>query len=393
MSLKKILAPLRNVVLPVEDECLRLTVRPGRTNPFRILLMRFDFIGDFVLWLDAAKELRRHFQKGKYEITLIGNDLWTDFAASSPNFDHVWPLNRKSFLNNPVYRFSVMKRVREAGFGVAINPTFSREFLVGDSIIHASEAPRRIGWVGDLSNIKPWQKKISDYWYTELVRSSDQSMMELERNAEFIRGLGIASFQASLPELPPLSAQTWIDRKYFVLAPGASWSGRHWSLDSFTSIANKLQKKTGWIPVIVGSSSEIVLGLELEKLLTPEANCKNLVGKTSVSEMLSVIASSSFVFGNETAAVHCAAAARVPSVCVLGGGHFGRFLPYRLASSSDSSHQFYPTALFRKMDCFGCNWNCIYEHPPDAAVPCISAITVDEVWRTIETSLETIHDS
>ena len=39
----------------------------------RILAVRLDAIGDFVLWLEAARALRTLYPPGRYHLTLLGN--------------------------------------------------------------------------------------------------------------------------------------------------------------------------------------------------------------------------------------------------------------------------------------------------------------------------------
>ena len=43
-----------------------------------VLLIRQDAIGDFVIWLDTAKEFRYLYPSEKYKIVLLGNSLWAD---------------------------------------------------------------------------------------------------------------------------------------------------------------------------------------------------------------------------------------------------------------------------------------------------------------------------
>ena len=39
-----------------------------------VLLIRQDAIGDFVMWLDTAKEYRKLYPPEKYKIILVGNN-------------------------------------------------------------------------------------------------------------------------------------------------------------------------------------------------------------------------------------------------------------------------------------------------------------------------------
>ncbi len=204
------------------------SVQP-RKHVQSVLLIRLDAIGDFILWLDSAQYFRKVYPDKK--IILLGNKTWTDLAKKLPYWDEVWALDRQKFNRNPLYRLDFLRKVRKAGFEVVIQPTYSREFLYGDAIVRISGARKRVGSIGDCSNIRPLEKKISDQFYTRLIPATPHPLMELKRNAEFMCGLDI-SMEAGLPDLSlaikgvknPLDDVS----DYYVLFPGASWSGRQW---------------------------------------------------------------------------------------------------------------------------------------------------------------------
>ena len=79
------------------------------------------------------------------------------------------------------------------------------------------------------------------------------------------------------------------------------------------------------------------------------------------------------------AGIHIAAAVKTPSVCILGGGHFGRFLPY----PKNLLGQCEQIVVYKKMDCYGCNWNCVYTKRRNEVVPCVQQIDVDMVIKAV----------
>lgn len=355
-----------------------------KSTKTKILIIRLDAIGDFILWLDAAKELQSLFPKDRCHITLLGNQAWTALAEDSPYFDEVWSLDRNRFFNSPAYRFKMFKRIREAGFDKAIQPTFSREFFYGDAIVRASGAKERIGSQGDLSNISPWQKRISDRWYTRLIPASKSTLMELERNAEFLRGFGLANFQANLPNLDLFSLNNQKirikEKKYFVMFIGANLKRKRWSAVNFKELASRIYKNNG-IPGIICAGKE---ENELGKVFDNKAETKNLVGETSLTDLIAIIANASLVVSNDSCAVHIAAAVSTPSICILGGGQYGRFMPY---PSEMSRVRPLPIEIINKMDCFNCNWRCAYKIKKEDPFPCIKNITVNEVWELVRNVL------
>ena len=94
----------------------------------------------------------------------------------------------------------------------------------------------------------------------------------------------------------------------------------------------------------------------------------NLVGQTTVNELVEVVRRAQLFIGADSATFHVAAALRKPAICLAGGGHWGRFVPWGMTERTK--------VLTHKLDCFGCNWAC-----GRATVDCIAGIETDDVIR------------
>jgi len=246
-------------------------------------------------------------------------------------------------------------------------------------VARVSGARLRIAPGGDEGIQRRWQKKISDSWYTSLIPSSSGLLMEMRRNAEFLRGLGFKAYKARLPVYNALPVATPADAgPYYIIFPGAGWINRQWPIEKFAALATLIYEATGWPGIICGGPGEEWLARQLQE--KTEAPLENRVGQTSLVELAAVIASARFLVGNETSAVHLAAAVSTLAVCILGGGHFGRFLPYQ---PEDAKEQPLPITVIHRMECFNCNWHCIYPVVGAQPVPCIAGISVDDVWAEV----------
>jgi len=351
---------------------------PGRKQ---LLIIRIDAIGDFILFLDTFKEYKKLYPAEVWDITLIGNNIWADLAINLPYADRCWFVDRKKFHGNLFYRYRILKKVRDEGFDSVIQPTFSREYAFGDSLVRCSAAAIRIGSAGDLSNISLWQKRRSDKWYTSLISADKKLNVELEYNAGFLRDLGMKEFQASAPLYPisvlnklPISPSLTINAPYFTISPDAGLVGRQWPYENFAEIAKSLYEFAAWIPVILAGPGNDLLAKKMISCF-PMLPWRNLAGKLSLSQAMLLLSKSRMHIGNESGAVHLAASVGCPVVCIMGGGHFGRFFPYGNLKKN--------RVVYRKMDCFACNWQCKF-----STVKCIEEISVDLVWQEICRSFE-----
>ena len=68
-------------------------------------------------------------------------------------------------------------------------------------------------------------------------------------------------------------------------------------------------------------------------------------------------------------------------VVIVGGGHFGCFVPY-----PDDVEPGHVKFVYRRMDCYHCFWRCHKRNDPKASFPCVAAVSIDQV-RTACTAL------
>ena len=201
-----------------------------------------------------------------------------------------------------------------------------------------------------------------------------------------MRNLGVEDFLPSAPILPKLAQlpdRFRIGNPYVILFPGAGWSGRQWPAGRFSEVANHLHAEMGIATVVCGSAAESSLCQEVAKGI--DAPAINFAGETSLPEFVELVRGAELLVGNETSAIHIAAAVGTPSACILGGGHYGRFLPYAVEAASLRT----PELALHSMNCFGCDWHCTQPHDLGDSMPCIKGVSVQDVLRAIKRALNT----
>ena len=380
--LKPYLIIIRSLLFILFDSIALWAAKVPKHNQLNlILLIRQDRIGDFILWLDTAKEYRKYYPPENYKIILIGNAIWSDLAKGLPFWDEVLPVNVKAFKALSRYRWNILRKVRNFGAKIAIQPTYSREFYHGDSLIRASNASKKVSSAGNMSNRNQLKSNLADRWHTELIPSSPEQLSELERNAEFFSGFIKKLYLPSYPELElscDCNIQELKRKSFYILSLGANKKYREWPYKYYAKIAQKIHKKTGWLGLICGAENEFYLGEHIKKLC--DAPLQNYTGKTTLSELTCLLAKSQILISNETGTVHIANAVGTPTVCILGGGHFGRFVPYPELSGKINNLK----VVYHKMPCYGCDWKCVYHIKDEDPAPCISNISVDAVWNEVK---------
>lgn len=261
----------------------------------------------------------------------MGNSAWKDLALELDSEyikKFIW-INRKKFLKNPIYRYKILNDIAKTGYELVINPTYSREFFYGDWITKTVSAKEKIASDGDLSNISKWQKKLSDKWYTNLLSAKKEILFEFYRNLEFFENLLNEKIDLKKPsiDITKIKNKMNLPKNYAVLFLGASANFRKWPIDYFVAVANHLKTKYGMDILLAGGPNDKSDAEVFEKEYS--GKIYNFVGKTSLSELLTVIQNASIMISNETSAPHMAMALGKPKVIVISNGnHLGRFTPH-----------------------------------------------------------------
>lgn len=305
-----------------------------------VCVLRLDELGDFVLWLDSAKELRKMFP-GRH-IVLWVNKKWFDLANSLPYWDSIVGIDTKRFRFDFFYRLMVLKMMRHRGYSTVICPRHSIQFLLEPGLVAVSAAEERIVYEGNFPILKT-------NYYTASVPCRPIQLHELIRNADFVRNW-LPDFKSTVSSLnyehPPLVINNLV-----VICPKSLRKRKEWPYMNFVDLGDKIHDEF---------ESNIVICNDKEIPVAETTWVLNLSGKTSLMDFISIIAKARLVISNDSSAIHIAAALNVPSVCI-GSERYGRFMPYKVDVARPG--MVLPKLVYR-------------EH--------VSDITVDEVWKTVQ---------
>jgi heptosyltransferase II len=104
-----------------------------------------------------------------------------------------------------------------------------------------------------------------------------------------------------------------------IINPGAAYGeAKRWDAEKFGEVAVTLSKE--YDIAIVGAPNEVDIGAQVEETLKAYGvtNYQNVVGKTTMSELIDLIASAKLFITNDSGPMHIAAAFGVPTVAIFG---------------------------------------------------------------------------
>ncbi|MES2005958.1 MAG: glycosyltransferase family 9 protein [Bacteroidota bacterium] len=302
-----------------------------KTATPKILIVRVDEIGDYMLWHPFLKELTNAERFNGYEFHFCGNKSWQSLFDT---FDKelvskcFW-MDKTGFKKKMSYRYRFLRSVFQENYTIVINPTFSRDKRNDDSIVKAAKAKERIGMVSNLETVKSYEAGYDKELYTQLFVHAESPIFEFERNRLFTEF--VTSNKSTIPNtsvdtsrLPALHLS--LPEKYFVVFPGSRSAARIWPVENFVRVAQYLFDQYGWTAVVAGTNSDAVY---TEAFCAQYTNpVLNIAGKTSLSEMLSLLKYAQCLLSVDTGSVHLAAAVNCTVFGVFNGSQYKRFAPY-----------------------------------------------------------------
>lgn len=301
---------------------------PLSPSPQNLLVMRLDNIGDVIMTTPVLHTLRENLPEAK--ITLMASPAGSLAAPLMPWVDGVltwrvlWQdLGRLDF--NPQREWELIDTLRSHQFDAAIILTsFSQSPHPAALLCALAGIPIRVG-----------ESKEQDAGtLTHAVPPAPDDIHQVDRNLRLVEYLGFPVRDRKLTlAVPPIAQQsaTQLLRSschaessasnepvsYILLNPWTTCQSRNYNPDRFAIAAQKLSQITGWKVVVTGVEKDRDRS---HALLMSLGDCAiDLVGQTSLSELVALVAGAKLVLTNNTSTMHIADAMGTPNVILFAG--------------------------------------------------------------------------
>ena len=347
---------------------------------FDLTIVTDALIGDYVMWHDTVAAYKKKYL-GK-NVLLICDERLIEIAKLDYFYSEFIGFNRKK-MKDICYVLSIIWKLHHIRTKVLIYPSTTRH-LDGEILSCSVRAKERIGFKGYTADDVTWKALMRKFFgirYTKLVEITSKN--EIRALETFTKEIVSADYSyGNCPLRVPIK-DFGIKDKYAIIALSSSIEAKIWNVEKFAKVIEKIPSQFQIVLSGVGKA-DVERANVIKQLVSDKSRIIDMIDKTNVFDFLSLIAQSSFVIGNDSAAVHIAAATHVPSICVFHGAHFGRFLPY----PDDLKDTFFnPKAVYYKMDCYGCCYRC--DKPrSNNALWCLDKVTVDMVNEELKNILK-----
>ncbi len=298
------------------------------STPERILIIRPSALGDVCRSVPVLCSLRRAFPAAR--IDWLVQDTFAEAISAHPALSNPLPFARKRFGRwaSPAGMGALAHWLRDLGRANYDLVLDCQGLLRSAIFAQATGAPRRIGhadarelaWAAYTNRVPPGTSPHTVDRMLELAAAAGAPPVADMRL--YAPAAGAALFERE-PRLAP--------GRTIVIAPTSRWPGKRWPAARFADVARGLlARQTPDPPVvaIVGSARERDQCEPLLDMAGTDPRVVDLVGRTTVAELMALIERASLVLANDSAAVHIAVGFSRPLVAIYGPTDIARVGPY-----------------------------------------------------------------
>ncbi len=280
----------------------------------RILISRLSALGDTVCTLPVATALKASFPDS--HITWVVDNRFAGIVQCAPAVDEVVACR-------PSFKLASFPSFAEP-FDLALDMQGLSKSAV---VVGRAKATRKLGY--------HWQREIAPL-FSSRVLPDPSSLHVVDQYVDVARAAGAEASAAEFGLIPKeedrdkmrsLLNEHGIKGAFVLLNAGAGWATKRWKPEHFAVLAEMLAAK-GIQTALIGGKAEA----DVEAATQVEASCPvpiaNLLGKTSVRELVSLISLCNAHVGGDTGSTHIAAALGVPAVGLYSITKPARSCPY-----------------------------------------------------------------
>lgn len=288
-----------------------------RATEMKILVRATNWIGDAILSIPALEAIRQRWPGA--EITILARPSVTELYSGQAFADRTVTFASRS--RNPGALEKVAKELRRQQFDCAVllQNAFSAAWLAWRAGI-----PQRIGYARDGRGIL----------LTEAIAVPKPGEIPPHEACYYLALLQRAGWVEAIPSVQQITLKVTAEssqsaerrmrdaglaagKRRVAIAPGAAYgSAKCWPAERFAAVADALVDDFGVDVVLFGSRSEIDICREItESMRHPTVS---LAGQTSMSEIPAFFSRCHLFIGNDSGAMHVAAAVGLPIVAVFG---------------------------------------------------------------------------
>lgn len=307
---------------------------PFESPPDSLCILRLSAIGDVTHIVPIVRTLQKYWPNtritwiiGKLEACLVSDITGVEFIL----FDKNGGIN--------AYR-EVWKRLNKRHFDILLHMQMSLRASLISLLI---KAPIKLGF--DFERAKDFQWVFTNHKINSVSRQH-----VLDSFFEFLKAMGLTDCVLRW-DIPLTSdARDWASKQFtdthptLVISPCSTHAYRNWSIEGYAAVAEYAHQTHEMHIVLTGGPSEMEQSIGDAIVEHLDFPVTNLIGKTSLKQLLALIAHATVEISPDSGPAHIATAVGVPVIGLYASTNPNRARPYL---SQPWTVNKYPEALLR----------------------------------------------
>ncbi len=336
----------------------------------KILIIKLGAAGDLILAVPSLRMIRQRFPDA--HISLMVDKKLAALVSGTPYLDEIFPVDRKK-LPGLSYLLKLAKQVRAENYDVSVD-------------LQNSKWTHLLAYLGGIGERFGFSRGKFGFLVNRPDRTFEVREAPVRHQFRVLSKLGVKDYDEKL-ELwtDPRSderVRAWLgegapDSKWVGLVLGSSpqWPTKRWPLSYFCELAQRLVQHLNCRVVLIGSDLDREF-LEQNSLKQAEG-VLDLVGKTTLADLVSLVRHMDVLVTGDTAPLHVAGAFQKKIVALFGPTDPVRHMPPGQGA----------VVLTRYLSCQPC-YEGICRHEEKLA--CLRHISVEEVLAAVEKQLASV---
>ena len=352
--------------------------RAIRTSADRIVVFRSGTIGDTIVALPALYGLRKAFPNATLSLLTATNDehVWSDEVLRATGIFQNFITYPLAHLRRPATAMRLLRALRNQRADLLIYMASDRNCLLRiwrDRLFFLLAGIRRFRYTSS-KKLSVWGgfRRANRIYPFEVdrLRAHISDLVEEDIEPNFRLPVG---HDDELKADAIIRQFTQSDRKLVALCAGAKVPAKQWPADHYARLGENLIHDGGVNIALIGGRDERRV-TEAISARWPAGRFINVAGEMSLMESAALLKRCTMYVGNDTGAMHLAAAVGTRCLAVFGA-----------RAHEQSWHPYGPNhvVIRKRVPCANCYLSECHEHK----LRCLSEISVEEVWASCERML------
>ncbi|AHF17711.1 glycosyltransferase family 9 protein [Niabella soli] len=296
---------------------------PNAVTGKKILLIRLDDIGDYLLFRNFLPAYYQFAKQQGCTLTYLGNNATKSIfnLLDAANADATIWVNKAQYHSSEDYRMNLWKQLRAAGFSQIINPSRTRPLLLDDLCALAAAAPENTAAANSFRTKK--LNEASDQQYQRLFPNPEH-LHEFEYNKAFAAWCTGTTIPINRPTIAATPSEAPLKQPYVLCCIGAAHKSRRWPLARWVTFIQQVTTSGTVRPVLCGSKAETAAAATI----AAATGAQNITGSTTLPEIINWMQHAAVAICNDSMAAHLAVSCGTPAIIVSNGNNYPRFTTY-----------------------------------------------------------------